>query len=186
MSITHINLDPWFDDEKLLEEAEKLTFNRVSVKADDYKPDSNGLVYMSTGSITIIDEDISYFEKTLDLQEGYHYDVAQEICDIFGIKEWRVKILRYSPGDKIFSHLDNAKLNPCAINHLFGGLAPIIFNQKDSVDYKTAIIDISRTFHKVVNTSDEIRYTLKIIPMDKTYEELKEIARRLGISVELE
>jgi len=184
MTITHINLD--FDDDKLLEEAQKLTFKRVAVKASDFKPDSDGLVHMPTGSISILDEDISYFEKTLDLTEGYCYDTAKEVCDVFGIKEWRVKILRYSPGDRIFSHLDNKVLNPCAINHLFGGLAPIILNQTEVVNYKTAIIDISNTFHKVVNTSKEVRYTLKIIPMDKNYEELKSIAKSFGISVELE
>ena len=177
--ITHIQYK--FDDEKLLEEAKKLEFQRVNVKVSDYEPAEDGYAYLPTGSVVILDEDISYFEKTLDLKEGYHYEVAQELCDFFGIKKWRVKILRYSPGDKIFSHLDNADLNPCAINHLFGGLAPIIFNQKEHVHYKTAIIDISKVFHKVVNTSNEVRYTFKIIPMDKSYEELREIATSLKI-----
>ena len=46
---------------------------------------------------------------------------------------------------------------------------------------KTAIIDISKVFYKVVNTSNEVRYTFKIIPMDKSYEELREIATSLKI-----
>jgi len=184
MTITHINLE--FDDTKLLEESQQLSFKRVSVRACDYEADSSGLVHMSTGSVSILDEEVSYFEKTLDLTHGYCYDVAQQVCDMFGIKEWRVKILRYSPGDRIFSHLDNKKLNPCAINHLFGGSAPIIFNQTEIVEYKTAIIDISNVFHKVVNTSDKVRYTLKIIPMDKSYEELKQIAKSIGVSMAVE
>lgn len=179
--ITHI--DYKFDDKKLLEEAEKLEFQRICVKATDYTPAEDGYVYLPTGSTVILDDDVSYFEKTAWLEEGYHYDVSKELCDFMGIKKWRLKLLRYSPGDAIFTHKDNPKISPVAINHLFGGSAPIIFNQTEVVNYKTAIIDISGVFHRVVNTSDSVRYTLKIIPLEITYEELSEIATRLKISI---
>mgnify|MGYP001160989657 CR=1 FL=1 len=179
--ITHINYK--FDNKKLLEEVANLKFKRVCVDAKEYTPDSDGLVYLKTGSIVILDEDISYFEKTKDLTEGYHYDVAAEVTDFFGVKDWRVKVLRWSPGDKIFTHRDNPVLNPVCINHLFHGVSPIIFYPNKSYDYRTAILDIGGKFHKVVNTSNEIRYTLKIICMDKSYEELSNIAADLKVSI---
>ena len=177
--ITHI--DYKFDDDKLLEEVKNLKFKRVFAKATEYSPAEDGLVYLDTGSIVRLDEDQSHFEKTEDLSEGYFYDLAKELCHVFEVKQWRAKVLRYSPGDKIFSHIDSISQSPCAINHLFGGESPIIINGTQKIKYKTAIIDIGNVFHKVKNEDNNIRYTFKVIPMDKTYDELKKLAANINL-----
>ena len=177
--LTHINYE--FDDEKLLAEVEKLSFEKVSVEASEYKPADDGLVYLDTGSIVKLDEDYSHFEKTKNLTEGYFYEVASKLCNLLDIKKYHIKVLRYSPGDKIFSHKDSSTKTPCVINHVFGADSPIIFNQTEKVYYKTALINVSGVFHKVSNTEDTTRYTLKIIPAENTYEQLKQKATSISI-----
>jgi len=97
-------------------------------------------------------------------------DQMAKLAHTFDIKDYYLKILVIQPGQYLNWHRDG-EVSLASFNFLIGeGMDPVEFD--DGVyPYKSALLNI-QNFHKVENTTDQNRITLKLTSRDKTYEEL--------------
>ena len=161
-----------YDEKKLISECTSLKFEpfRITQRElnqdhsnfnEDYNPDS----WFNKTNTWLIHR-VRKFSESPEI-----YRLYEQFTSKLGLIE--TSIFKQLPNSEVPFHSDYAKVR-CAINFVLSENAePIVFKDHKSINYKCALIDITKK-HRVPASKTE-RLLLKFNIFDKEYEDAKQI-----------